>query len=93
MALACFSPTAPFRMCKPITVRDGQIVVVLRMTWRHRPCVKGLGLNPKRLPARAPPKAQRALQALGFIKALYRIQRRIRGKPVQAVTSAKAWKI
>ncbi len=43
--------------------------------------LKSLGLNPKRLPARAPPKAQRALQALGFIKALYRIERRIRGKP------------
>jgi len=56
------------------------------LCWTHArrrfvDALKSLGLNPKRLPARAPPKAQRILEALGFIKALYRIERHIRGKP------------
>ncbi len=65
-------------------VREQGLVHLFCWTHARRRFVdalKSLGLNPKRLPARAPPKAQRILQALGFIKALYRIERRIRGKP------------
>jgi hypothetical protein len=43
--------------------------------------LKSLKLNPKKLPAKPPPKARRALKALGFIKTLYTIERRIREQP------------
>jgi transposase len=43
--------------------------------------LKSLGLNPKKLPAKPPPKARRALKALTFIKTLYAIERRIADKP------------
>ncbi len=43
--------------------------------------LKSLGLNPKQLPAKPPPKARRALKAIQFIKTLYAIETRIRGKP------------
>ena len=40
--------------------------------------LKSLGLNPKRLPSNPPAKARRALYALGRIRTLYAIERRIR---------------
>jgi transposase len=43
--------------------------------------LKSLGLNPKKLPAKPPPKARRALKALGFIKTLYAIEGRLRERP------------
>jgi transposase len=43
--------------------------------------LKSLGLNPKKLPDKPPPKARRALKAIGFIKTLYTIERRIADKP------------
>ncbi len=43
--------------------------------------LKSLKLNPKKLPAKPPPKARRALKALGYIKTLYTIERRIREQP------------
>ena len=43
--------------------------------------LKSLGLNPKKLPAKPPPAARRALKALSLIKALYTIERRIKDKP------------
>ena len=43
--------------------------------------LKSLGLNPNELPPKPPPKARRALKAIGFIKTLYTIERRIRDKP------------
>jgi transposase len=43
--------------------------------------LKSLKLNAKKLPAKPPPKARRALKALGFIKTLYTIERRIREQP------------
>jgi transposase len=43
--------------------------------------LKSLGLNPKKLPTKPPPKARRALKAIGFIKTLYAIERRIAEKP------------
>jgi len=43
--------------------------------------LKSLKLNPKKLPDKPPPKARRALKALGFIKTLYTVERRIRDKP------------
>jgi hypothetical protein len=46
--------------------------------------LKSLGLNPKKLPDKPPPKARRALKAIGFIKSLYAIERRIRDKPPDA---------
>ena len=43
--------------------------------------LKSLGLNPKKLPDKPPPKARRALKALSFIKTLYAIERRSKDKP------------
>jgi len=43
--------------------------------------LKSLNLNPKKLPAKPPPKARRALKAIGFIKTLYTIEGRIADKP------------
>ncbi len=43
--------------------------------------LKSLGLNPKKLPSKPPPKAQRALTAIGYIKTLYAIERRIKDRP------------
>jgi transposase len=43
--------------------------------------LKSLKLNPKKLPAKPPPKARRALKALAFIKTLYTIERRTRDQP------------
>ena len=52
--------------------------------------VKSLGLNPNKLPAKPPPKARRALRALGFIKTLYTIERRIREQPPDERLRARA---
>lgn len=43
--------------------------------------LKGLGLNPKKLPAKPPDKARRLLRGLELIRTLYAIERRIRDKP------------
>ncbi len=43
--------------------------------------LKALGLNAKKLPDKPPDKARRALQGLGFIRTLYEIERRVRGRP------------
>jgi len=43
--------------------------------------LKSLGLNPKKVPEKPPPKARRALKAIGFIKTLYTIERRISDEP------------
>lgn len=43
--------------------------------------LKALGLNPKKLPDKPPEKARRTLKGLGFIRHLYAIEQRIRGKP------------
>ncbi len=40
--------------------------------------LKSLGLNPKKLPSKPPLKAQRALVAIGYIKTLCAIERRIK---------------
>ena len=40
--------------------------------------LKALGLNPNKLPLKAPDKARRPLQALGFIRQLYAIEHRLR---------------
>jgi transposase len=47
----------------------------------HSSVLKSLKLNPKKIPDKPPPKARRALKALGFIKTLYTIERRIRDNP------------
>jgi len=43
--------------------------------------LKALGINPNKLPPKPPDKARRLLNALGFIKNLYAIERRIRDEP------------
>lgn len=43
--------------------------------------LKALGINPNKLPPKPPDKARRLLKALGFIKTLYAIERRIRDEP------------
>ncbi len=43
--------------------------------------LKAQGLNPRTLPATPPDKARRTLKVLGFIKTLYAIERRIKGRP------------
>ena len=43
--------------------------------------IKAAGLNPKKLPDKPPTKAKHAIRAVQFIKALYAIERRIKGKP------------
>ena len=43
--------------------------------------LKALGLNPKKLPDKPPDKARRTLKGLGFIRQLYAIEQRIRGRP------------
>jgi transposase len=60
--------------------------LVRLLCWSHArrrfvDVLKSLKLNPKKLPAKPPPKARRALKALGFIKTLYTIERRIRDQP------------
>ena len=40
--------------------------------------LKALGINPNKLPAKPPDKARRLLTALGYIRTLYTIERRIR---------------
>ncbi len=65
-------------------VREQGLVRLYCWTHARRGLVdvlKSLGLNPKKLPAKPPPKARRALKAIGFIKTLYAIERRIRDKP------------
>jgi len=42
--------------------------------------LKTLGLNPKKLPDKPPAKARQALKAIGLIKGLYAIERRIKDK-------------
>jgi transposase len=46
--------------------------------------LKGLGLNPAKLPPKPPDKARRLLRGLEFIGTLYAIERRIRDKPPDA---------
>jgi len=43
--------------------------------------LKALGLNPKKLPEKPPDKARRPIKGLSFIRSLYEIERRIRGRP------------
>lgn len=43
--------------------------------------LKGLGINPAKLPPKPPDKARRLLKGLSFIKTLYTIERRIRDEP------------
>ena len=43
--------------------------------------LKALGLNPRKLPDKAPDKARRALRGLSFIRNLYAIEHRARGEP------------
>ena len=40
--------------------------------------LKALGLNPNKLPLKAPDKARRPLKALGFIRQLYALEHRVR---------------
>ena len=40
-----------------------------------------MGINPKKPPAESPTPARRTLKGLGFIRHLYAIERRIRGRP------------
>ena len=48
---------------------------------RFTDVLKSLGLNPKKLPDKPPDKARRVMQALGLIRLLYDIERRIREQP------------
>ena len=43
--------------------------------------LKSLGINPKKVPPKPPPKAARLLRALRYFKTLYAIERRIRERP------------
>ena len=43
--------------------------------------LKGLGIDPAKLPPKPPDKARRLLKGLSFIKTLYTIERRIRDEP------------
>lgn len=59
------------------------LIAVLCMAHARRHFVdalKALGLNPNKLPARPPDKARRLLTALGYLRTLYTIERRIRGR-------------
>lgn len=47
---------------------------------RFTDVLRSLGLNPKKLPAKPPPKARRAMRAVQLIGTLYEIERRIRGR-------------
>lgn len=65
--------------------------------------LKGLGLNPGRLPPKPPDKARRLIKALGFFAKLYAIEHRIRhedperryavrqDESVPTLTALKAW--
>jgi transposase len=62
-------------------VRDGNITRVLCLAHARRYFVDGLkaqGINPNKLPAKPPDKARRLLTALGYIRHIYAIERRIR---------------
>ena len=48
---------------------------------RFTDVLESLGLNPKKLPDKPPDKARRVMQALGLIRILYEIERRIREQP------------
>jgi len=43
--------------------------------------LKTMGINPNKLPAKPPDKARRLLTALGYLRQVYAIERRIRGRP------------
>jgi len=65
-------------------VNELDLIWVLCMAHARRHFVdalKALGLNPNKLPARPPDKARRLLTALGYLRTLYTIERRIRGRP------------
>lgn len=47
-----------------------------------RNALKAQGLNPNKLPPKAPPKARRILTALGYFRTLYAIERRLRERPL-----------
>lgn len=43
--------------------------------------LKAAGINPNKIPAKPPPEVRQALKAIGFIKTLYLIERRIKNEP------------
>ena len=46
--------------------------------------LKGIGINPQRIPSNPPPQARHLLKGLNLIRALYAIERRIRGSTPEA---------
>ena len=65
-------------------VRDNDITRVLCLAHARRHFVDGLkaqGINPDKLPAKPPDKARRLLTALSYLRTIYTIERRIRGRP------------
>jgi len=51
--------------------------------------LKAIGINPQRIPPKPPPQARRLLKALSFIRGLYAIERRIRGKTPEERLAAR----
>ena len=43
--------------------------------------LKAQGINPDKLPAKPPDKARRLLTALSYLRTIYTVERRIRGRP------------
>jgi transposase len=65
-------------------VRDNAITRVLCLAHARRHFVDGLkaqGINPDKLPAKPPDKARRLLTALSYLRTIYTVERRIRGRP------------
>ena len=63
-------------------VRNNPIIRVLCLAHARRyfvDALKAQGINPNKLPAKPPDKARRLLTALGYIRHIYAIERRIRG--------------
>ena len=64
--------------------RDPGVMRLLCLAHARRHFVDGLtaqGINPNKLPAKPPDKARRLLTALGYLRHVYTIERRIRGCP------------
>ena len=65
-------------------VRDNRLTRVLCLAHARRHFIDGLkaqGINPDKLPAKPPDKARRLLTALSYLRKIYAIERRIRGRP------------
>lgn len=65
-------------------VRDNSITHLLCLDHARRHFVDALkaqGISPKKLPSKTPPKAKRLLTALSYLRTIYAIERRIRGRP------------